>query len=360
VDGVGAYRQWVEITAQALAAFSSQQSALAAGQFVGTASGSWVDLLMTWYGLTRNAAAVTKGLATLTSAAGAGPYTIAIGQLWISDAAGHRYNNTTGGTLNASSTLQLSWAGEQAGAAYNAANNAVNLIVAGTLPGVTVNNPDPGSGTWITSQGSDAETDSAALLRCSQRWPALGTGSTAAVYQLWATSAEAAAGHGTTITKVLVLTDAATPGQVDVYLAGASGAVGGSAVTDAQNYINPRIPITASTLIQAASNVVLTLAGTVNYLTAKTTLSAAQAAIAAALATYFTALGIGSDAGGANVKAYYNALLGLVQDPLGGAASGNLIIRNVTGFTVNGGTADIGLTTGQVATLTNTLSFVGV
>jgi len=353
-----AYRALVEITAQALAAFSSQQANLAAGGFTTSATGSWADLVgVQFYGLTRNAAAVTKGLATLTDSAGAGPFTISAGTMWIADAAGHLYSNVGGGTLAKNGTLQLTWAAQSPGAAYNVANNALTTIVAGTLPGVTVNNPDPGTGTWITSQGSDAETDSAYMLRCQQRWPGLGTGSTAATYQLWATSAEAAAGHATTITKALAIVDTVTPGQVDVYLAGASGAVGGGAVTDATTYINARVPLTATANIQAAANSVMTVAGTVNYYSAKNTSAAVQAAVAAALAAYINALGIGSDSGGNNVKVYYSEIEAAIGAVLGGAG---IAIRNIVGLTLNGGSADVGLTLGQVATLTNSLSFTGV
>lgn len=349
----GGYRQLIEVDAQALTAFNQQQPALAAGGYTTKATGSWCDLLgQNFYNLNRNLAAVTQGLLTLTDAAGAGPFTIAPGTMWFATSGGLRYSNLTGGTLALNGTLQITIAAEFSGSSYNVGNGTIQTIVAGTLPGVTVNNPDPGSGTWITSQGSDDETDSAYMLRCQQRWPSLGTGSTAAVYQLWATSAEAAAGHATTITKALVISDPTTAGQVDIYLAGASGSVGAGAITDAQNYIGPRVPLGSTLSIVSATNAVMTLAGTVNYYAALTTLSTLQAAIAAALVAYFKALGIGSDAGGANVKVYYTALEATVGSQTG--------VRNITTFTLNGGTADVGLTLGQVATLTNSLAFTSV
>jgi hypothetical protein len=459
------YRQLVEVEAQALAAFSAQQTNLAAAGLTTKATGAWADLLgVQFYGLIRNGAAATAGQVTLKNAQEAGPFTITAGQMTFSSTNALLYTNTTGGTLaialatpvnaafsagvgtlvngtyyyrvtalnaagetlastetslviaagpqgvnvnwgavagatgykiygrsigaelfiaqvgavttyldggsitpagalpssNTTDTLSLQVQAVAPGAAYNVGNGTIISIVGGTLPGVTVNNPDPGTGTWVTSQGADPETDSAYMLRCQQRWPALGTGSTAAVYQLWATSAEAAAGHGTTITKTLVQPDGTTAGQVDLYLAGASGAVGAGAVTDAQTYINPRVPLTATTLIQAATNVVITLAGTVNYFAAKTTLAAVQAAVSAALTNFFLALGIGSDAGGANVKVFYAELLAVVGAASETAVGAYPAIRNVASFTVNAASADIGLTTGQVATLTNSLTLTAV
>lgn len=361
----GAYRTLAEIEATALADYGATQSTVAASGFLqawlnpssmglsAAPPDAWLDLLgRNVYGLSRTAAVTTQGLATLTAAAAAGPYTITAGTMWIADAAGHRFVNVNGGVLALGGTLQLTWQAESPGAAYNVANGALTSIVAGTLAGVTVNNPDPGSGTWVTTQGADAESNVSYATRCQNRWPSLAASGTspAATYQLWALSAEAAAGHGTTITRVLVVADGTTPGQVDVYLAGASGAAGAGAVTDANTYIQARVGITNTALVQAASNLAVTVAGTVNYYAAQTTLSAVQAAVAAALAKYFGALGI-SD-GSAAFKVYWSQVEAAVAGALG--------VRNVAGLTTNGGSGDIALTIGQVATLTNSLTFTGV
>jgi hypothetical protein len=361
----GAYRTLAEIEAQALADYGTTQSTVAASGFLqawlnpssmglsAAPPDAWLDLLgVNVYGLTRTAAVATQGLATLTAAAAAGPYTITAGTMWIADSAGRRYSNVNGGTLGLGGTLQLTWQAESPGASYNVANGTLTSIVAGTLAGVTVNNPDPGSGTWVTTQGADAESNVAYATRCQNRWPSLAAPGTSpsAQYQLWALSAEAAAGHGTTITKTLVIADATIPGQVDVYLAGASGAAGGGAVTDANTYIQARVGITNTAVVAAASNVAITVAGTVNYYASQTTLTAVTAAVAAALAKYFGALGI-SD-GTANFKVYWTQVEAAVAGVVG--------IRNVVTLTTNGGTADIALTLGQVATLTNSLTFTSV
>jgi hypothetical protein len=361
-----AFRTLVEIEAAALADFDSSQSIIAAAGFLqawinpqsmGLTSAppdAWLDLLGTYfYNLTRNAATSTTGLATLTAAAGAGPYTIAVGSMWIADAAGHRFTNITGGTLAQGGTLQLTWQAESTGTAYNVSNGALGNIVAGTQAGVTVNNPDPGSGTWITVQGADAEANLPYALRCQARWPSLANPGTtpAAQFTLWALSAEAAAGHGTTVTRTLVQADAAIAGQVDIYLAGSSGTVGGGAVTDVNAYIQQRVGISNTAVVSAATTAAMTVAGAVNYFSAKTTLAAVQAAIGAALNAYLAAIGIGSDSSG-TVKVYWSQIEAAI-----GAAAG---VRNVSGMTLNGGTADVALTLGQVATLTNSLTFNGV
>jgi hypothetical protein len=359
----GALRTLLEIDAAALADFSATQLLVAASGFLQawlnpTAMGlsapppdAWLDLLgQNFYGLTRTAATVTQGLATLTAATGAGPYTIGAGTMWIADAAGHRYSNLTGGTLALSGTLQLTWVAESAGAAYNAANGAITNIVAGTLAGVTVANPDPGSGSWITSSGADAELSSAYATRCQNRWPALAASGTspAAQFQLWALSAEAAAGHGTTIARVLVIADPSVAGQVDVYLASASGAAAGGAVTDANTYIQARVGLVNSAVVAAATNSAKTIGGQVNYFASKTTLSAVQAAVAANLSAYINGLPI-SDG---TVKVYWTEIVAAIGSAFG--------VRDVASPTLNGGTGDSTLTLGQVATLSTSLTFAGV
>jgi hypothetical protein len=359
----GVCRTFAEIEATALADLSTAQAKVAAAGFVQawlspTSMGltappadAWLDLLgENVYLLSRTKATVTQGLATLTAAPAAGPYTIAIGSMWIADAAGHRYSNATGGTLPLGGTLQLSFVAESPGSAFNVGNATLTNIVAGTLAGVTVNNPDPGSGTWITAQGTDDESSTSYATRCQNRWPSLAAAGTspAAQFQLWALSAEAAAGHGTTITRVLVIADPSTPGQVDVYLAGASGAAGGGAVTDANAYIQQRAGITNTALVAAASNVVVTVAGTVNYYASQTTLTAVQAAVTAGLAAYFKSLPI-SDG---TAKVYWSQVEAAVASALG--------VRNVASLTINAGTSDISLTLSQVATLTNSLTFASV
>jgi uncharacterized phage protein gp47/JayE len=342
----GAFRTLTEILAQALADLSSLLAGIAAGGLTTSSTSSWLDLLASnVYLLTRNAATYTKGVAQLVVAAGSGPYTVPAGGMWFADAAGHRFNNTSAVTLNAGpyTLTGIPVQAELTGSAYNVANGALTIIQAGTLPGVTVRNPDPGTGTWVTTSGADAESDAALVSRCQARWPALSqSAGTAAVYDLWAKSAEAAAGHGTTITRTLVQADAAIAGRVNVYLATASNIAGASAVTDANSYIQARIPLVSTAIVAAATASVMTIAGTVNFFSAKTTAAAVQAAVQTALQNYIAGVALGSDAAG-TVKVYWSEI-----EAVCGTVAG---VRDVV-MTLNGGTADVALTTGQVATLT--------
>jgi len=256
-------------------------------------------------------------------------------------------------TANTSGTLVgIPVQAELAGSAYNVANNAITIIQAGTLPGVTVNNPDPGTGTWVTTSGADPETDAALVSRCQARWPALSqSAGTAAVYDLWAKSSEAAAGHGTTITRTLVQPDVAIAGRVNVYLATATNIAGTGAVTDANTYIQARIPLVSTAVVAAATAATMTTAGTVNYFSSKTTAAAVQAAVQTALQNYIAGVAIGIDAAG-TVKVYWSEI-----EAVCGSATG---VRNVI-MTLNAASTDVALTTGQVAvSALGSITYAGV
>lgn len=209
----------VDVDAQELADLTSIVAAIARGGFVTTqpgvtgASGSWLDLLgQNFYGVSRNLALATVGTVTLTDAQSAGPFTIAPGQIWLgsttslSTSTPLRFLNTTGGTLPKGGALTLTVAAEMPGSAYNVANGAITTLLT-TLPGVTANNPDPGSGSWVTSQGTDQESDLAYSTRLQGKWPSIGIGATATTYDYWARTASSEV----TRTKVAVDTALAVP-----------------------------------------------------------------------------------------------------------------------------------------------------
>lgn len=358
----GGYRQLAENQAQALAKLSAQLAGLAAGGFTPLATGSWCDLIGTFfYGLPRLGvgalAGFTKGLILLTDAAGAGPFTLGVGSLGVASTGGLLYFTSNGGTLPKNGTLVLSVAAQQSGSVYNVGNNTIQSIVSGTLPGVTVNNPNPGSGTWITSQGTDPETDSAYMLRCQQRWTTLGSGSSAASYQLWATLAEAFFNHVSTITKTLVQPDFAIAGQINIIVAGASGSVSGGAVTDVINYVTPKVSQPATLSVVSATNAPMVITGVVNFNASKNSSAVVQAAVSAALIAYFAPLAIGNGISGQTSTVWFTEVDAAIGSVLGGAG---IAIRNIAGLLINGGSTDIPLTLGQDATLTNSLTFVGV
>jgi hypothetical protein len=364
---------------------SGQIVNVAGGGLVDLSSGDWLTLLAAQvYNLTKLAATFTQGNVVLTSAAGAGPYTIAAFQLLFLSSSGLRYTNTAGGTLNANSTLTLAVQSEfannsLAGLNYVDANSTITQMVT-PLPGVTVNNPGTtygtvsqagiGTGTiaptgasptagnytiridvsgqsgaaswswsndgtnftsvgavsssalggtgitvtlsngsvnpsfvagdkyvfsapgsWVTSQGADQETDIALRIRCKARWPSLSAVPNNNVYDLWARSANQS------VTQTLIQVDGTTPGQVNVWIAGPGGSLGGSIVNAVQSYINARAGVTDKPVVLSATNQAVTItnaSGTTAtvYYRSSANLASLQAAVQLAVNQYITTFGV--------------------------------------------------------------------
>lgn len=320
-------------------------AAVASGGLIDTSTGPWLDLLAGQvYNLTRNAGVQTQGYVTLTDTASAGPFALTDGQVWVASVGGYRFNSSGAYTLPKGGSVSVLVKAERPGQAYNVGNGTITSLVT-SLPGVTVNNPIYASGTWITQQGADPEADAALRTRCKARWPSLGIGTPNDAYALWARTADSS------ITRTLVQADATTPGRVLVYLAGSAGPVGAGAVTNANNYIQPRTPLCVTALVQNTTGVPITVSGTVYVATAY--LAAATAQVSANLTALF----------GGGVSNMGEVLPGI---PIGGTVYQTAIIEQimaavgVRNVVLTGPLTDTVLTSTQVATLTQSLTFVGV
>lgn len=214
----------------------------------------WLDLLLaSQYQEVRGPAVSTVGKIVLTNNSG-GAVSVAVGQYYARDAAGHRFNNITGGTLAAplGSVIAppLDWQAESPGAAFNIPNDSILPELATPVPGVVASNPAYGStGTWITTAGSDLEGNKTAAQRGSTKWATLGTGGPSAAYISWARTG------APTVTRVQV-DDAQPdgPNSIRIYLANASGGATPAEVDAADAYIQPKKSAAAQVKTFAAAN----------------------------------------------------------------------------------------------------------
>jgi uncharacterized phage protein gp47/JayE len=207
--------------------------ALARAGFNSLSSGGWLDLLSeSHYDNERFEAVKTRGTVRITDTDGTGPHVIAIDEVVLSDADGHRYRNVTGGTLTLSGFLDLTFEAEVAGADSNVDNDTITVIVEGP-PGATVTNPEPApTQLWITVEGSDEETDESLRERNATKWASLAVNGPAEAYVYWSRTASPA------VTRVWVDDqNPRGPGTVDVFIAGVDGAVSPSVVTAVTDYL---------------------------------------------------------------------------------------------------------------------------
>jgi uncharacterized phage protein gp47/JayE len=276
----------------------------------------------------------TRGTVVLTCSALAGPYTIAVGQITATNAAGRRFRNTEGGTLSSGGTLSLAFEAEEPGAAYNIANDSMTIMLT-PLAGVSVSNPlVSGSTTWTTTTGADVETDEQLRARCKAKWATIGTGATSDTFRFWALTAAAE------VKRVKVLEHsnlgASADGHVTVYLAGDSGPVSSGDPEDAveivEAYIDERRPLCVTTHIESAVAHPITITAEVFVLAAR--LDAAQAVLEEHLQELVRSIGIGG-------TVYRAAIIEQLMRPDG-----------VVNATLAAPAADVALASNGVATFT--------
>lgn len=238
------------------------------------------------YDNTRVAATPTIGTCRLSNASGA-PHVITASQLVAEDVNNSfTFRNTTGGTLAAGGTLDLTFEAEVAGADRNVALNTITVLQT-PLTGVTITNPDIGSGTWITSEGSDEESDASLQARNTGKWSTRTYASPPEAYPQFARESS-----DNIARSIADDSNPGGPGTIDVYIAGGTGVSSAGDVTTAQTYIDARKPITAEPTVKASVGDVQNFVGTIYILSSKNN-AATQASIVQAVTDYVNGLPIG-------------------------------------------------------------------
>lgn len=296
------------------------------------------DALDLWaedrFTLTRNTESTAVGKILLTDAGG-GPHSIAVGGVVITTASGKQYTNTDdgGGTLAVNSTLELTFQAAEAGGVYSVPNGTPFSLVT-DLPTVTAATSVQPSGTWLTTAGSDEETDAAYLVRCLAQWGLLSVAAPADYYRAKAIAA------APTISRVRVKDENPNgPGTVEVVIANSGGTATAGELLAVNTALQAHRAVGsgALTVVSAAATTV-TIEGTVYVATADRI--AAEAAIDEAMADYEAELDIGDD-----VLAY--RLIEILMAPAG--------VRNATLTTP---IVDTGIGDDNVATFAVAITYV--
>lgn len=256
--------------------------AVARGGFAGLASGGWLDLLAaSQFDEPRSPSVFARQLMRLSCIAGAGPYVVLPEQLWFTDAAGRRYQNIDGGTLDPGSTLDLVAQAESPGQDFNAAPGSITTMVT-PLPGVTATN------VGLVQVGTDTEPDASLRARVRQKWATLTQQPPVDAYAYWSRKASPE------VSDVLVLDDNALgPYTLRVLLAGVSGAVSGAVVDVVAATLATKRSRTALVTVESVANKVIPIAGVITLRKSVITIPAAKARVEAHLDAWFRALRIG-------------------------------------------------------------------
>ncbi|GGR00342.1 baseplate J/gp47 family protein [Deinococcus ruber] len=244
----GTLRTLLEIQGEAQADTERTVAGLAAGGYLETAAGQWLDALVTsHYGLARQQSGFAQGNVLISCAALSGPYDLTAGAVIVGTLSGLRYVSTTAVTVPAGGTVLLPVQAEQAGSAYNVPIGTITLLHT-PQPGLSITN----AADWLTVAGVDAESDGALRVRAALRWAERGGGATADAYRSWALSASAS------VDQVRVLDEHPRgQGTVDVVLWG-SGGIGRDVVAAVNSYVQFRRPLTADVQVYSATPRTLT------------------------------------------------------------------------------------------------------
>lgn len=234
-------------------------------------------------------AVATEGLMLFTGSAIGPPHTISVGGIVVKEeTTGIVYRNTAGGTIPASGSISLAMQADTPGIAGNIPNLST-LKLSTPYTGVTATNPDPGSGTWITTQGIDEEADVTLRARNRTKWATLNFALPADAYVNLSLTSDS------DITRVTV--DDSNPrgaGTLDVYIARATGIAVAGDVTTVQTEIDKKRPVTADPLVIAAAAQTVTISGTIHITTALHD-AAKEAEIEQAAIDYTNSLPIGGE-----------------------------------------------------------------
>lgn len=194
---------------------------IAASGFLDTAEGVWLTLLArNVFKVERIEATFAKAPLALTlTNAGGGFFEFEAGDITVarSGPGQKTYRNTIGGTLSPFGTLKLDIEADEAGSASNASVGTITTFVT-TFLGVSCTNE-------VGLFGLDEEKDPALRQRCRDSLAALALGGIKRAYEYVAKSAKRNDGSAVGVTRVRVMPPPGD-GTLDVYVAGASGAIG--------------------------------------------------------------------------------------------------------------------------------------
>lgn len=252
-----------------------------------------------------------------------------------------------------------SWEYSIDGAPAVSAGNASSLSnIGGTGVNVTLTNGASGTsfvendtylfsvpGSWITTQGSDVESDASLAGRCRNRWPSLSSIPTQGYYELLVTSVPTV---GSQVTQVLPRQDPVVTNKINLVVAGPAGPLPGGTISTIQSYVTPRAIGGDNVLVVSPSTQALTFGGTITIDVAQ--LTPATNAITTAMNDYVASIPINGTVQLSEIIALIRAIPGVLN-------------VNVSSVTINSAAADLPLgtlTTNVMPQYPPTLSFTMV
>lgn len=281
-------RSLYHVESEALSALETMNVGFIESGFLDYATGDWLKVLAEQvYGVVVPDATFATTSVTLTNTGG-GIYIVEANDLTFKNTAtGRTYHNTEGGTLSGTpGTLTLTVVADEAGSESSAGAGEIDELVT-TLLGVTCSNAS-------AAVGTDEQSAATTRQQCRDKLGSLSPNGPKDAYSYVARNA---ALTGTSVvTRVRVYPDSDT-GEIDIYVAGASGAVGAPDVALVEEAIATwATPLCITPTVASASSVVVPVTYTLwIYKSCNKTSGEVAADVATALGAMFAARPIGGD-----------------------------------------------------------------
>ena len=335
-------REMMYISAQTGANVSAALTPIARGGLLDYAEGPWLTLLAAQqFDVTRIQSTFATGNIRLSNST-ATPHTFAAGDVrLINDQTGATYTNQTGGTLAASpGTLTLEFSADEPGSASDfTSGQTLTLVV--SIPGVTAS--------WVADLlGTDEELDPALRQRCRDSLGRASPNGPAAAYDYFAKSTLRPDGTNVGVTRTRRIEANAT---VYVYVADPDGVVTSEDVELIQENIDANcVPTGFTAVVASASTLAIAISMTLTPSPTSTEDQATtQTRITAAIADYFSTIGVGGDDAASFRGVYLSTLITIIRVAAGSA---------VVDVTLSLPAADVALAVNQVPVISGTPTYV--
>lgn len=241
----GIFRTLTELAMQGLADLYNLLGDVVSQGFIDSATGAWLDLKVAEVGIARNLAVKTEGNITAGRADTSAVAVIPVGTIMATERSPQgeelRYFVTQEVIIpKLVAEAQVPVRAEFPGSRYNVSDGMISKLTT-HIAGIDYVRNDSG---WITTEGTDEETDEALRERYRLRWNELSQGGTRLAYISWARTVSGVAD---------VAVDDQFPrgqGTVDVIITGSGGAPSQALIDQVQAYIDERKPITADALVK--------------------------------------------------------------------------------------------------------------
>jgi len=332
-----AAREIIYIDATNLAGFSTSITPIARGGLLDYADGDWLTLLAKQvFDVDKILSSAATGNIRLNNA-GAVPYTLDPGDVRVlNETTGATYTSASGGTLTASGTLVLDFVADSPGTAGNlVSTDTLSLIT--TLDGVTPVFD-------ATLLGQDEELDPALKQRCRDSRGRASPNGPASAYDYFAKSTVRPDGTNVGVTRTRRIETNAT---VRLVVADADGEVIPSDVELIQSTVDLNcVPTGFTAIVQSATLNGITIAVTLTRSPTATELQATiEARVTAAIAEYFSTIGVGGDDAASFRGVYLSTLITVIR-----VAAGPSVVNAV----ITSPAADVPLATTEVPVVSST------